>query len=213
MSELPNGLPPSAACGEARPTWSARMKSRDSRPLVLMVVLALGSSVLLRPAGAGASSLPSTRTYVGSVGAGTGSYVHASGRLSISLALTQTGQVLDPSYGPRPKYAVTITLHGAKCRSTRRHVHSRRACLSLTGTLSGEALTEPDIIGDDPTVIRVTASSGRLAGLGVVKATGTFKGTGFVPRGNRSLRLSVQATRGSVFVSAEGPTVPGFTSP
>jgi hypothetical protein len=182
-------------------------------PLALMVVLGLGSSVLLRPVGAGASSVPSTRTYSGRVVAGTGAYVKATGKTEVSLTLTQTGKLLDPPYGPRPQYAVAITLHGAKCRSTRPHVHPRRACLSLTGTLSGEALTEPDIIGDDPTVIRVTASSGRLAGLGMVKATGTFKGTGFVPRGNRSLRLRVQATHGSVFVSAEGPTVPGFTPP
>ena len=127
--------------------------------------------------------------------------------------MTQTGEVLDPPYGPRPKYAATITLHGAKCRSTRPHVHPRRACLSLTGALSGEALTEPDIIGDDPTRIVVTIFSGRVAGLGGVKATGTFEGTGFVPKGNRSLQLTLVAAEGSLLLTAEGPTVPAFTPP
>lgn len=157
-------------------------------------------------------SIPRTRTYSGRVVGGTGAYVKATGKMAVSLALTQSGEVSDPPYGPRPKYAVMITLRGAKCRSTRLY-HRRRACLSLMGTLSGEALTDPDIIGDDPTVIRITASPGRLARLGVVKATGTFEGTGFVPKGNRSLRLTLVVPKGNVFISAEGPPVPGFTSP
>jgi len=74
-------------------------------------------------------------------------------------------------------------------------------------------LTEPDIIGDDPTRIVVTIFSGRVAGLGGVKATGTFEGTGFVPKGNRSLQLTLVAAEGSLLLTAEGPTVPAFTPP
>jgi hypothetical protein len=179
----------------------------------LIVSFAVGCLVPIQACGAAAMSVPPTRIYSGHVTRGTGAYTRTTGKMAVSLTLTQTGEVLDPPYGPRPKYAVRITMRGAKCRSTRTHVHTRRACLSLTGTLSGEALTEPDIIGDDPTVIRVTASSGRLAGLGVVKATGTFKGTGFVPRGNRSLQLTLVAAEGSLLLTAEGPTIPAFTPP
>jgi hypothetical protein len=177
----------------------------------LIVGFAVGCLVPIQAGGAAAMSVPPTRMYSGHVIRGTGAYTRTTGKMAVSLTLTQTGAVLDPPYGPRPKYAVRITLRGAKCRSTR--TRRRYACLALTGTLTGEALTETQTIGDDPTVIRVTASSGRITGLGATSATGVFEGTGFVPKGHRALRLRIRSAHGIVFVSAEGPAVPGFTSP
>jgi hypothetical protein len=158
------------------------------------------------------------RGYSGRVVGGTGAYAGAVGQMVVSLTSTQTGQAPNPSNGPvLVRYAVVITFRGGKCRPTQAHRHRRVVCLALTGTLRGEAEREQERrsqpLGDQPQRIRITASSGRIARLGAVNATGEFHGTGFVPKGHRSLLLSVHAKHGDVFISAEGPTVPGFTPP
>jgi hypothetical protein len=189
----------SAGMGKGKMRWSG-----------LMTGLVVGCLMLAQPGSAAAAQVPHSRTYSGRVTRGTGEYARATGNVVVTLTSTQIVQAPD-------KYAVVITLHGAKCRSTHTLTRQHPVCLALTGTLKGEAEVETEQsnppASDQPERIRVTASPGRITGLGAVSATGAFEGTGFAPKGHRSLRLSVRAAHGMVFVSAEGPVVPGFTPP
>jgi hypothetical protein len=170
---------------------------------------------LIAPAGAVAfGPPPPTRSYAGRIVAGTGAYAKVAARMTVSLALVKTGEAKSPHLQAEkmllPLYAVMISFRGAKCHT---HAHRARKCLVLTGTLHGEAEEETSRVpvSDQPERIRVISSSGTITGLGAVTATGSFEGTGFVPKGTRSLRLEILTKRGTVRVTANGPLVPGFT--
>jgi hypothetical protein len=173
------------------------------RALVAIAWLTACLAVVTPTGVAAIRSLPPTRTYLGRIVAGTGAYAKIAARMTVALALVKKKSLL-------PLYAVMITFRGAKCHT---QAHRARKCLMLTGTLHGEAeeATSRVPVSDQPERIRISSSSGSITGLGAVTATGSFEGTGFVPKGARSLRLEILTKRGTVRMAANGPLVPGFT--
>jgi hypothetical protein len=203
--------------GMGRRTMQPCVSLRPKGPATLAVAGTIAGTVacatLAVPASAAASGTPPpTRSYSGQVAAGTGVYSKVSAQMTISLSLLSTGEAPSPNpqEGMFKQYAVAITVRGDECPRKLRH---RTKCLVLAGTLNGEAEEERPFppVSDQPERIRV-ACSGELTHLGAVTASGSFKGTGFVPTGERTLALNIATTRGDLLVKAHGPPVPGFTA-
>jgi hypothetical protein len=155
-----------------------------------------------------------TRTYSGDITSATGRYAKASGSMAITLTLTQTGTSPHPPHRLQPRYAVSVGLHGARCKEDQR-LGATHLCLALSGTIDGSAIEEQPIppIGDLPTKIRIVTASGRISSLGAVVAKGEMIGVGFIRKGRRSLSMTLAARSGTVSVKGVGPLVPGFTPP
>jgi hypothetical protein len=101
---------------------------------------------------------------------------------------------------------MTVMIRGRRCGHLRH-------CLSLHGQLSGSltaaGVREPADAGRSYAL----SASGHLPPLGVVTATGTVHGTGFIYHGVISMRLTLKAPGGTVKISAATGPMPGFTSP
>jgi hypothetical protein len=100
---------------------------------------------------------------------------------------------------------VTITLRGASCRGKRR-------CVAPSGTLRG-TMTRTGALIPDIGMTYAVAASGRLTSIGAVRATGTLHGTGFIMHGHESLVLTLTTTHGTIQLSGESRSVPGFSHP
>ena len=105
-----------------------------------------------------------------------------------------------------------MTLRGASCNSAHRR-HPRRPCLNISGTLTGSTSYELPLIPDLPRKSRLANGAGTLSPLGDVTAVGTFRGTGYFPKGHAQIWIAVTNTLGSVSIGGDGPLVSGFQEP
>jgi hypothetical protein len=148
------------------------------------------------------------RPYIGAIISGTGTYAHATGTTTILLAITRRDFI---TAFPEPNLAVTMTLRGAGCKLHRRH--PKRPCLNVSGTLTGSASYERPLNPDLPRKLLLANGAGTLGPLGPVTAVGTFRGTGYVPKGHTQIWIAVTNALGSVSIGGDGPLVGGFQEP
>jgi hypothetical protein len=99
--------------------------------------------------------------------------------------------------------AVRLVVQSGSCRGS--------GCLLTRGTLTGSwrsSRTLPDT--GEQVEVKV---SGRLSGLGFVRATGTFHGTGFIRQGRCAFALHLIASGGTLTLAGASGLVPGFSAP
>ena len=180
---------------------------------VLLAALGL-ASLSTAPTAIGATATGSeTREYQANIVSGTGRYTNATGRVAITLIETQrTPSPEMPFRQPGPEFALSVTLHGARCRRRSSTHLSTRPCLALSGAITGSAVQlphNPDGGGER----RIRAASGRTTLLGNVTAVGAYTGTGFIARGRRSIRITIKGRSGAITVDGRGPLIGGFQAP
>jgi hypothetical protein len=174
--------------------------------------IAIAVTVLLTGTSAAARAEAETREYNGAILSGRGAYASATGGVALTLLETQAGPAPgNPFLQEGPRYSVSVKLRGALC--TRRRPHSsRRSCRQLSGAVKGSAIQVPHI-PDTPPVAKITAASGQTNLLGMVTASGTYSGTGFIARGVRSIRITLAGRSGAITIAGHGPLVKGFSPP
>jgi hypothetical protein len=147
-------------------------------------------------ASSGSTTVAPQDSFTGKITGGTGPWTGASGRVSI--------EILDlPS--PSSTRVISLVFHGKRC-------HGTSGCLRLRGRLTGPLTPGPKQIPDAGNVLEVNAH-GNVRPMGHTDAQGTIHGTGFIPKGQESMRLTLNGGGGTVTVSANSATVPGFTNP
>lgn len=163
------------------------MRSRASATAAVFALLA---------ASAFAAAAPARDAFKGTVSAANGAYSGEDGTALIAIGA--------PALGPTVRHA-TFKVSGSRCHST---AHCIRLVGSFHGTITVTGPYNPDV-GKQFTI----AGSGTVNPLGHVEVTGTAHGTGFVAHGRESLQLRLDASRGSVTVTAQSGLVAGFSSP
>jgi hypothetical protein len=192
------------------PRWFGdRWGSRDGARALAGLLVACG--VLLAALGGrtavGAPAGKST-VFTGRILAGTGRLANLRGAVRLTLAATAGGV---PAATPSPSpHAFTLVLSAPPC--ARQGIRAPRRCASLSGKLTGTALSAPR--NPDVGTTFVLNARGRVGPLGQVTATGTTSGVGFIARGRFPLSLRLRsAAAGTLTISAHGPQVRGFSSP
>lgn len=148
------------------------------------------------PAVLAAAVAPARDSFTGSIIGATGRFAGERGAVAL-VTVPAAGQ------GVRP---LKLTLRGSGCTA------GSRRCVELTGSLSGTLALGPVRVPDVGSRLTI-AASGRIKPIGLVSATGTVQGTGFIARGRETLDLRLRAPRGTITVRAVSARVPGFTSP
>lgn len=165
--------------------------------LAVSVTFSIVNGWPARADGASVRGVPPKDSFTGHISGAAGRYKHDVGSASIYLHLRTSEQAIRP---------VTVTIQGRACG------HSR-VCLNLRGRLKGTlTLTARPHVPDTGNSFSLKAV-GAVTPLGHAAATGMGQGTGFIPRGRETMRLTFSTGHGSVTLSALSPPVPGFTSP
>lgn len=185
-----------------------RAARRLAGATTLIAAAALLAPPALPPAGAAhASATAKSTPFSGRIISGTGRYANLRGTVSLVL-LASTKAPVATSSGTT--YLFTLTLSGPSCAS--HPVAAPHRCAALSGRLTGSATSGPRRVPDVGTTYALTAG-GAVKPLGRVSATGTTQGLGFIARGRIPLRLRLRNAAGGVTITAQGPLVPGFSSP
>jgi hypothetical protein len=158
----------------------------QSAPMLAVAVLAA-----LAPA----HRVPADDAFTASITAATGAYRADAGAARIALS---------PKSGAGVTRATTATMTSGPCR--------RERCLPLNGELAGTITRRPAAIPDVGQTFALSLH-GTLRGVGAVRAHGTVHGTGFIEHGRETLSLTITGRHGSVMLTGESGTVPGFTGP
>jgi hypothetical protein len=145
---------------------------------------------------AAAVSVPTKDRQIGHVTGATGAYAGDHGQVMVTLA---------PLASNSRTRRLTVRLTGKACGASRR-------CLDMSGRLTGTITLRPQIVPDTGGVFDL-ALGGRVTPLGSVSLHGTVHGTGFVTHGNIMSTFTLHGRRGSVTITAQSGTVPGFTAP
>jgi hypothetical protein len=145
---------------------------------------------------AAVARVPAREAFSGSVAGASGRYRGASGQ--VTLALT-------PAHSATSTRKLTVRLTGRNCAT-------RNKCVDLDGRLHGTITAARDRIPDVGRPFGL-ALSGDVAPLGSVTVSGSVQGTGNIARGRERARITLKGAHGSITVSANSGTVPGFTSP
>jgi hypothetical protein len=144
----------------------------------------------------GSTTVAPQDSFTGRITGGTGAWHGASGRVSI--------QILDyPS--PSSTRVIGLAFDGKPCRGG-------TGCVRLGGRLTGSLTPGPKQLPDAGDVFEVTAH-GTLKPLGSTHAHGSVHGTGFIAKGQEGMHLTLRGGGGSMTISADSATVPGFTNP
>jgi hypothetical protein len=216
-----SGCGKTATARRTRGTTVWRMK-RASVSLVIAVASALmaaliAATALHAPGARAALVAPAqiVRTYTGKVTVATGRYAHASGLAVVHLTLTTgRGEPVEarrlPPGGQSRPYEASLVLRGQACPERgARHVRPR--CLTLDGTLNGEGKDEEQHIPDTGGSIRFTAGSPMFPSLGPASAKCLIWGVGYIRSGRRGIAIVLVGEAGTVWITARGPVVPGFS--
>jgi type 1 fimbria pilin len=175
-----------------------RIGSAAAAAAALLVVLAAGAT------GAGQAK---TVRFSGRIVSSGGRYAALRG----NVRLVMTSSSGTGSQAPAPTtIAFTVTLSGPACHT--QVVKAQHRCVSLHGTLRGDAKAAPQRIPDVGREFALGAD-GRVKPLGKVVATGTTSSLGFVATGRFPLTLQLSGPAGQVTIDAQGPVVKGFSSP
>jgi hypothetical protein len=199
------------------------MKRRGSVSLALAaagaLVAALVASAALHAPGARAALVAPVqivRTYTGKVTVATGRYAHASGQVVVHLTLTTgRGEPVEtrllPPFGQWSlPYEASLVLRGQACPK-RRGRHHRPRCLTLDGTLDGEGKDEEKHIPDTGGSIRFAAEAQMFPSLGPASAKCLIWGVGYIRSGRRGIAIVLVSAAGTVWITARGQLVPGFS--
>jgi hypothetical protein len=137
------------------------------------------------------------------------------GRLSCISRLRQPGgepveaRRLPPG-GQWSPYEASLVLRGQACPK-RDGRHLRPRCLTLDGTLDGEGKDEEQHIPDTGGSIRFAAESKMFPSLGPASAKSLIWGVGYIRSGRRGIAIVLLSAAGTVWITAQGPPVPGFS--
>jgi hypothetical protein len=166
-----------------------------------LAVVARGCAAALAVAGASAAvgvasaAAPAKDSFVASVTAASGKFAGDHGGITIVLA---------PGPGGLSR-RLTVTLRGGSCGASKH-------CIAVSGKLTGSLTRGPAAVPDVGSSLRIRAS-GTIKSVGKVSATGTVHGTGFIARGQETLKLKLTAPGGTITIGADSGLVPGGTSP
>jgi hypothetical protein len=162
------------------------------------VTLAAAFAVTLARVAAG--DPPSVNdAFAGRIEHGTGAYRAAQGTAQIVISLGAA----TATFGSR---ALTLTFAGTPC------VPGGTDCVVLDGIVHGRATPQRNRVADLGALLHLHAR-GKVGPLRRVRIAGTVHGTGFIVSGREMMSLSIAGRRGTLMVTAESASVPGFTSP
>jgi hypothetical protein len=185
-------------------------------PVALLIAALVAATALHAPAARAALVAPVqiVRTYTGKVTVATGRYAHASGQVVVHLTLTTgRGEPVEarrPPGGELSPYEASLVLRGQACpEHGARHVRPR--CLTLDGKLDGEGKDEEQHIPDTGGSVRFAAESQMFASLGQASAKCVIWGVGYIRSGRRGIAIVLVSEAGTVWITARGPVVPGFS--
>jgi hypothetical protein len=148
--------------------------------------------------GARAEGTSPNDMFVGSLQRGTRAYRKVQGTVTMAMSLGPGATALG-------QHSLRLTFEGTPCPP------GSTSCLALSGVVQGSAT--PRRSNPDTGALLRLHGHGLVSPLGQVVLRGTVRGTGFIETGHEVMVLTIASRRGTLWVDAESPSVPGFTSP